>query len=921
MTHLSPKRYKAFISYRHLSPDKEIAHALHKLLEHNMVRPHCGVKRNIRPVFLDTSELPLLEDLNQGILSALDQSESLIVICSPNLPLSKYCMAEIRYFKQLHGGSMDRIYTILVDGEPSEAFPEALRTTVKRIVLPNGDEMMETVPAEPLFADVRGKNLWHSLWKLYRKEYLRIAAACYQCSFDQLYKRHKRWIISVAFSVLLAAGVIGYGFQLNSQRLETNTITSHVQQLVEQGDELLAMTLSQEAEFTNSQTYQSALRSALVQYDYKLKGTPVSSFHLANILPDFNTVRYLSDQGDKIITYAGARLQITDMATGTVLLNEPQDQVFVAGRNPEIYVRFYVKTDADGVMRDYVSVYQLSDNRLLGEFSFREAERAAKSYRLTNVIGYDGAFAVADGDRAVAYFKRDGTQLTDEAFLRDLLENIKESEEGENALYTVVRDKLLRTFVVKDSGGRGCLTLGENVKAFAINADSSLFAWADESGVFVYDTATWEQLSVVSLTDGGAPQKMYLLEDSTYYIASHLDGGVSYNNLCDWKTGDILLRFSGNPEFNHEEQAFFTAENARIVRYNYQQLDIEKKSSVFYHAGTRCLSRNNNTLYLTDSQQQELLLEFPLRWYEDAAYDAGLTCVLLRDEDGLHCFSADGTERWHQSGELRCQTVSDDGVLVAWVEEGGDVVIADAAAGREVRRISTSRLEQIGELNALALSSQGICAVGESGTVWFETDSEEPCPFSSIGYEKGTWFSDGILVLEDPYERIKDFLIYDAEARRILLEPDSNTGLWAYSPASGYLVREVKLSNDQPTMMVEVFKRKGSGFSPCGTITLPFEEIEYLVLDHSGEWLSILGYDRTLIYRIPSMEEWLNVQCGIYCQGDTLYSATAYGPVHYSIPMYTGGSLRDIARDVLSMPSGLRSLTQAERLRYGIDTP
>ena len=66
------KEYAAFISYRHLSPDKEIAQALHWLLEHNMIRPDKSVPRNIRKVFLDVGELPILEDLDQGILDALD---------------------------------------------------------------------------------------------------------------------------------------------------------------------------------------------------------------------------------------------------------------------------------------------------------------------------------------------------------------------------------------------------------------------------------------------------------------------------------------------------------------------------------------------------------------------------------------------------------------------------------------------------------------------------------------------------------------------------------------------------------------------------------------------------------------------------------------------------------------------------------
>ena len=165
----APRRYAAFISYRHLSPDQEIAHALHKMLEHNQVRPNRRVPRNIRPVFLDTGELPTLVSLDAGILQALEQSDCLFVVCSPNLPLSKYCMREIEYFKKLHGGRLSRVYTILADGDPASAFPEILRKEIRPVQGEDGVEREEEVEVEPLFADVRAPTLRQSIKKLRKR--------------------------------------------------------------------------------------------------------------------------------------------------------------------------------------------------------------------------------------------------------------------------------------------------------------------------------------------------------------------------------------------------------------------------------------------------------------------------------------------------------------------------------------------------------------------------------------------------------------------------------------------------------------------------------------------------------------------------------------------------------------------------------
>ncbi len=83
--------YDAFISYRHIKPDKTIARYLHRMLESYRLPRSLkkeGAYQWKRKVFRDREELPTMSNLSKGIEEALRKSRSLIVICSPNTPES-----------------------------------------------------------------------------------------------------------------------------------------------------------------------------------------------------------------------------------------------------------------------------------------------------------------------------------------------------------------------------------------------------------------------------------------------------------------------------------------------------------------------------------------------------------------------------------------------------------------------------------------------------------------------------------------------------------------------------------------------------------------------------------------------------------------------------------------------------------------
>lgn len=126
----------AFISYSH--EDMKHAEMLDKfLLEFRLPtqvkEKHPNLRDTFHEIFRDNSGMVAATDLDFEIKRQLDQSEYLIVICSPNAVESDWVNKEIEYFKCKRG--LEYIYPFVVDGivnakslnESKECMPKALR--------------------------------------------------------------------------------------------------------------------------------------------------------------------------------------------------------------------------------------------------------------------------------------------------------------------------------------------------------------------------------------------------------------------------------------------------------------------------------------------------------------------------------------------------------------------------------------------------------------------------------------------------------------------------------------------------------------------------------------------------------------------------------------------------------------------------
>lgn len=186
-------KYDAFISYRHCELDKFVAENLHKILECYELPKSIKTKLNVqgrtfKRIFRDQEELPLSSNLEDPIIEALKDSKYLIVICSPRLKDSLWCKKEIQTFKKLRGRK--NILCVLVEGEPSESFPEEVLYDEKETKDKNGKIKKEKILVEPLAADVRGINKSEVLKKI-KLEKLRLVASMYNIDYDDLKQRHK----------------------------------------------------------------------------------------------------------------------------------------------------------------------------------------------------------------------------------------------------------------------------------------------------------------------------------------------------------------------------------------------------------------------------------------------------------------------------------------------------------------------------------------------------------------------------------------------------------------------------------------------------------------------------------------------------------------------------------------------------------
>lgn len=207
------KHYKAFISYSH--SDERWARWLQRALEKYKLpktfrQSHPELPARLYPIFRDRDELASGGELSDSLRKAMEDSDALIVICSPSARASLWVNEEIKRFRA--SGRGHRIFCLLVAGSPNQQSPECGFPTV---LLQDEDG---TVLHEPLAADATesgdGK----------RNAMLKIAAGLLGVGVDDLKQRDAQrqarfWSYIALGSIFIAALTIGLAiYAFNAKR-------------------------------------------------------------------------------------------------------------------------------------------------------------------------------------------------------------------------------------------------------------------------------------------------------------------------------------------------------------------------------------------------------------------------------------------------------------------------------------------------------------------------------------------------------------------------------------------------------------------------------------------------------------------------------------------------------------------------------
>jgi hypothetical protein len=224
----SADRYAAFISYRHRPRDRQWALRIMAALEtYRTPKPLLAeaFPARIGLLFRDEDEIPASNDLSDQIKDALGRSDNLIVVCSPDTPGSRWVRREIELFQEI--GKGDRIFPLLIAGEPEESFPPELLRRRKWRDLPDGGRQETSEEIEPNAADVRPRKD-ESRARTERRGLLRLAAALLGCRFDDLARRDEerrkarlRKQLGAAATLLAVAGIGGLWWWDANLRVKT----------------------------------------------------------------------------------------------------------------------------------------------------------------------------------------------------------------------------------------------------------------------------------------------------------------------------------------------------------------------------------------------------------------------------------------------------------------------------------------------------------------------------------------------------------------------------------------------------------------------------------------------------------------------------------------------------------------------------
>jgi sugar lactone lactonase YvrE len=552
-------KYVAFISYRHIQPDFEIASQIHKAIENFKVPkeldPH-GKYKDMR-VFRDREELTT-KDLSESLDEALRESEYLIIICSRKTPDSPWCTREVEEFKKYHEDS--KIIPILIEGEPYESFNEELQNLKSVFIDDKGEEQVRDL--ELLAADLRpdevkkldfvgyeyleknDKAKFESLRKeslkiLKQSEIYRIMATILGVNFGDLKQRHKERRLRTIIASTVAAALILLAFGISMTNLYFQA-------------ERAKQTATQ-------QTSMMVLKSAdtAISEGNRAFSLLVSKEAMKNITPDMENYNQLEANYTRILNdallspkFSTMQLIDSDSTTPRFSVSNKRGYLITGGElstgniwdisNGELVKRIELNSPISAITIDKEDEY------------FYIATRGGEilKYNL-DTLEYEEIFSSSGSYIQEMGFTKEGNYLILIAGMRDVIildrntYEIAGSFKLDNYEETITNISSLtgeKKFIVADSMGRIMIydldenkyveviestTEKTNFRNTVLSPDSKYYAYSDDFSIKIFNTHTGEKTVIEEYTNG-----LYFSPDSKILF------GTSTNSIASWNIED-----------------------------------------------------------------------------------------------------------------------------------------------------------------------------------------------------------------------------------------------------------------------------------------------------------------------------------------------------------------------------------------------
>lgn len=557
-------QYKAFISYRHTSVDQDIAKRLHTLLENykipSSLKKTFGISK-IGRIFRDNEELPLSADLGEDIHKALENSEWLICVCSPRFIESKWCSEEVNYFLSL--GRRDHILTILVEGEPQDAFPEALR-----FVTVNG----QTIEKEPLAADVRASSIKDSLKKL-ESEKLRLLAPILGVNFDDLKQRARKRRIKIITTIITAAFLLLSSF-LAYAIIKNNQITKERNDSLIAESKWLAKSSFEELENNNPTLAMELALEALPskELDRPVVDDAVNALYSAMFLKSHDNYQTL---------YVIDTKKMDGYWYEDILFSCNENNVYLYREDASIINEYDIKTGE--LKREDIKEYNTYTS-----YYNRQQELIEKTVSREDVFnGYEFEGSISDYKIINNQDKYKNVYASNNILI---VEN--DYDNSKNILHEVYNDEIIHTYAPNKEYKREYYADGQYKDLYVLYNICGFGSSYD--GRFIY------------LING---YDLFLFEESTEKVIKDIDH-KDYNGFC----------FCGGDISNDEPLISFITTGGNGYVYNYIEdniIELENKehtidSVKFNSDGSRilALSKTTNTCDIYSSMTGEMILSY-----------------------------------------------------------------------------------------------------------------------------------------------------------------------------------------------------------------------------------------------------------------------------------------------------------------------